>query len=1093
MATSIDWSKWYTQGTPDHAYKITSEDMEDINTDISTAEDFFRRINCYPTSGTLSSAEAIKKSVEYLRSLNPTIMPTASVSYLRVGLYVIIPSSTYSGSDVDEYGRPKIDVYNNTGDADDPNNGKQMHIHATNIGDTIMSICEAWGMSGTSFIQLNATAPLQAPHQLEVGRRYVAWNRDAGFPVRPAIMQINYDPLDTTKLNIFWDFRLNEYYIEREISGYALVFCYQTLESSSQIRVPVDLGGLTFVNGDDNTVPIKHATFDIGGLKNHLNTQIPPKHLSKLFVKVAAVPKTYTSGADEEIPQEYVNVVTDPVTGEKEYTKIVYNMGGSNFHKSAEWEMGIFWHSDWSYGDFREGSDSPSDFHNVWCTFDLSNNEVPGKPPTPEVGINERMENGEFVRELVLMMPNLSSYFGDNLTLGHEIRNEYAIDFNVYKVKGNSTELVPTTYRYYYNTSETPGNVVYKIDISNDYDVGYRASAVLVSTNGQKSLESDISTTVVKAPPKNVDNFSASLAENYIKRLYVTWSFDNTDDYDDISEYNIIYGTNKDGVENLIDGMYESVTIDKKLTSWMSNMLEAGVYYVHFYTVRDGMRSLTPKYIIKPNTQSEIQPVSIGIRPAKPVLRVLNDNKTIDEDDGTKTIYWVYQSLDGSIQRKAELLLMFNDDDEHGFIHINVDILPESWEMQSQYTLDIEALYLSKYGIPMVAGDYVDVFAITYGALETGSPVSNSIRIVKVGTPEISISKRETTDPEDEYNMPWIFDYECNDAGRVMTGLRVKVIYNSTDPHISIWKGNRVTFAYGSVIYDKYYTKSEILGYIRFLAGDMLLKYDTQYKIQISAYYDDIVVNDFATATTTSETDDPILTYSYNRISNIPPLNSIQMNATSRTESIDSYTHLCYIYRNDVNKCVSLADGIANPILNELYFVDASAPTGDISYTLMTISRKTGCESRNGVYFTETMPKINGIFIRWPYNSDMVIRGEEPDISSYNYVHLIYDLDIEESYDNNTQYVDYIGNTLPVAYFNSKENGNVSIKCNVISEDSETMKHLDKLKKYKGVVLIQDEDGESYTGVAEVSYNRNKRNKITSVSVNITRTDGDFL
>lgn len=161
-------------------------------------------------------------------------------------------------------------------------------------------------------------------------------------------------------------------------------------------------------------------------------------------------------------------------------------------------------------------------------------------------------------------------------------------------------------------------------------------------------------------------------------------------------------------------------------------------------------------------------------------------------------------------------------------------------------------------------------------------------------------------------------------------------------------------------------------------------------------------------------------------------------------------------------------------------------------YRLVAISNETGAVS----YYDPPGYPIHCPYaiVQWNENwinfdtSNTAVRAEPAWTGSM--LKLMYNLDVSDSGDVDSEQVEYIGRKFPVSYYGTMINETSSWSLVIDKEDKETLYALRRLKKYAGDCYVREPSGSGYWAKLSVSINQTHNEPAASVTIDITRVDG---
>lgn len=136
----------------------------------------------------------------------------------------------------------------------------------------------------------------------------------------------------------------------------------------------------------------------------------------------------------------------------------------------------------------------------------------------------------------------------------------------------------------------------------------------------------------------------------------------------------------------------------------------------------------------------------------------------------------------------------------------------------------------------------------------------------------------------------------------------------------------------------------------------------------------------------------------------------------------------------------------------------------------------------------------NSIVIQWDedwsdYNYDNEDEQVEP-VFAGSMVKLPYNVDVSDSSNPDISLVNYIGRENPVSYYGTQKGYSASWRCDIPKEDAETIYALRRLQRYSGDVYVREPSGTGYWANIKVQLSFTHNNKVVPASFTVTRVEG---
>ena len=122
-----------------------------------------------------------------------------------------------------------------------------------------------------------------------------------------------------------------------------------------------------------------------------------------------------------------------------------------------------------------------------------------------------------------------------------------------------------------------------------------------------------------------------------------------------------------------------------------------------------------------------------------------------------------------------------------------------------------------------------------------------------------------------------------------------------------------------------------------------------------------------------------------------------------------------------------------------------------------------------------------------PTNGDIYV----PSSSSGSLLKLPYNLDVSNSYSNDTTLVKYVGRDYPVDYHGTQKDFSATYNTDIIATDAATLYAIRRLANWRGKVYVREPSGVGYWAVVTVSYNIKHMAVVIPVTISATRVEGE--
>lgn len=470
---------------------------------------------------------------------------------------------------------------------------------------------------------------------------------------------------------------------------------------------------------------------------------------------------------------------------------------------------------------------------------------------------------------------------------------------------------------------------------------------------------------------------------------------------------------------------------------------------------------------------SSIVPCKIGTKPEAPTTWSLTSTAIVGEDI---TLYWVHNSEDGSKQTEATVYL-----DIGGAISQVVvpPVVLEEDEEEPTYSYTFNP---KDYG----NGAVIRWKVKTKGITNEYSPWSTEKEINLYAPPTVSMSL--STEEGLLSALPLAIGITAGPNTQTPLSYHVAVIANNTYES-NDFTGSKTYVTAGSQVYSKILNISDSEVVMAIGAGEIILENDQSYTVTVT-----VSMNSGLTASQSS-------TFTVNwEDKAYAPNASIAIDRTTLSAYI---TPFCFdefgsfvenvtlsIYRRESNGTLTeIATGVANDRITSI--TDPHPTLNYARYRIVAINSNTGSVS------FEDLP---GEPIREPA---IVIQWDE-DWSNYDYsnedpaeippwtgsmVKLMYNVDVEESYDPDVSLVKYIGREHPVSYYGTHRGVTAKWSAVIPKTDTETLYALRRLAAWRGNVYVREPSGTGYLANVKVSMPLKHKELTIPVSFDITRVE----
>ena len=544
----------------------------------------------------------------------------------------------------------------------------------------------------------------------------------------------------------------------------------------------------------------------------------------------------------------------------------------------------------------------------------------------------------------------------------------------------------------------------------------------------------------------------------------------------------------------------------KTKTLYLSNLTQGAIYY---FRVR--------AYNSTGNSQwSEVVPLIVGTEPAAPTTW---SDITSAELGQTVHLYWVHNSQDGSVMRKAQIRIAVNGT-SLPVIEVNNAYLNTRDEDKVQEY----ALALTEDN-PMYAFSDADVVTWEvrtkgiYENAQTGgySDWSTTRTITVFQKPEVSITARrgwlwnpfnfeeDRTDDEDIYvtamTYPVQFQIESGPVTQIPVSYYLTIVadedYTGVDQY-----GNEIEVAKGTEVYSHFFDTSSHSLAVELTPNDVVLENGITYTATVLLYMNSgLSAVDSVTFITMLQPDEiypeiiDVIIDESNWSASIYPIcyanadeddDTLAQNVILEIYRIDSTGNYIYIDSTENNGSSAIPD--PHPSLDYARYrvLARNKYTGRIAYQDY-FYWPVGCtsiviqwdESWNAFTY---MTVDDGTGVTSIEEADDTVKGAQ--------LILPYNIDVSESYTPDAALVEYIGRNYPVSYYGTQRGQAATWNTDIPADDDVTLMGLRELADWMGDVYVREPTGTGYWANINVSMSLKHKDVIIPVSLSVKRVEG---
>ena len=452
-------------------------------------------------------------------------------------------------------------------------------------------------------------------------------------------------------------------------------------------------------------------------------------------------------------------------------------------------------------------------------------------------------------------------------------------------------------------------------------------------------------------------------------------------------------------------------------------------------------------------------------------------------------LYWVHNSEDGSIETSAILRMIINDDENNpvektitkstdpderydtSFFEIDTNDYPEGSKIEWQVK---------------TAGVLTDNYQPVYG------PYSAS-RVVNVyAPPTVQLNVTKTTGEvidDASYPLavyPFLITLTAGNAvNQQPIGYYVNITaINSYESTNSV--GNTVWVSAGTKVYSKYINTNLSTYELSIAASDISLENNCTYEVSA-------VVS--MSSGLTSEVSMCRIKTAWN-VTEALPFAEIKIDKETVTAQIMPYSNgsgdiLLSVYRREYDGSLTK---IEPDVVNGNYTV-ITDPHPSLDYARYRVVAKnltTGASSHNDIPAIRVNEKA--IIIQWdeayqPFDVSEDMMYSEPTYAG-SMLKLPYNIDVNNSYNQDISHVRYIGRKRPVSYYGTQLGETATWNVEIPKYDKDTLYAIRRLATWMGNVYVREPSGSGYWASITISFSQTHRNLTIPVTINVTPVEG---
>lgn len=538
-----------------------------------------------------------------------------------------------------------------------------------------------------------------------------------------------------------------------------------------------------------------------------------------------------------------------------------------------------------------------------------------------------------------------------------------------------------------------------------------------------------------------------------------------------------------------VSDQVQSITISEGSTDRLITGLSEGKEY--FFRVRAVDKDQSGQH----SAWSAVSSTKLGEKPGIPTTWSSTSALSIGEDEPL-ILYWVHNTIDGSKMVEGYVTYTCHEVEET----VTVPGPTETEEPEKTYFLKV----YQKGQVPAGAtqpyveidysdGDTISWFVKTRGITQDVSEPSITREVRMYAKPNILLSL-VGIESEDAKITSYPFKVKMErDSG--LTG-QMPITYNLSIVSNSMYEtydytGKSTIITPGTVIFNKNYdyTTPEL---IVEMTPDMIdLVSGGEFVIFATVAFDSGLTAESQLAFTTEFVADEYYVDAEISTDNNDAIAYIRPYAAYYEETDEEpKAYLAVFRRNADGTLIEIDSGLDNE--DHTTIIDPHPTLNYARYRVIATDKATGIMT---VY--DTVPIKVGekaIIIQWDeqweaFNPE---RTDEMMVQPYSgsMVRLPYNVDVSESVDLQTEFVEYIGREHPVSYYGTHVGEKSSWSTVIPKYDTDTLYQLRRLSKWMGDVYVREPSGLGYWASIKLDFSQTHLDVTIPIKIDITRVEG---
>lgn len=501
---------------------------------------------------------------------------------------------------------------------------------------------------------------------------------------------------------------------------------------------------------------------------------------------------------------------------------------------------------------------------------------------------------------------------------------------------------------------------------------------------------------------------------------------------------------------------------------------------------------------------SPVSSTKLGEKPGIPTTWSSTSTLSIGQDDPL-ILYWVHNTVDGSKMVKGYVTCIYDDEEYTG----SVNGIGQSEEPEKTYFIKVyqegqvpTGITEPYIAIPYSDGGTISWFVRTEGIIEgelSDPSITREVRTYSKPNILLSILGIESEDAKIT-SYPFRIKMESDVDGQMPITYSLSIVSNSMYETYD-YTGKSTIITPGTVIFSKNYdyTTPELLVE---MTPDMIdLVSGGEFVIFATVAFDSGLTAESQLAFTTEfvaeeyYVDAEISIDNNDAIAYIRPYAAYYKPITEGEPDDDEpdeepKVYLAVFRRNADGTLIEIDSGLDNE--DHTTIIDPHPTLDYARYRVIATDKATGIMT---VY--DTVPIKVGekaIIIQWDeqweaFNPE---RTDEMMVQPYSgsMVRLPYNVDVSESVDLQTEFVDYIGREHPVSYYGTHVGEKSNWSTVIPKYDTDTLYQLRRLSKWMGDVYVREPSGLGYWASIKLDFSQTHLDVTIPIKIDITRVEG---